>query len=147
MRQLKIILLLNSLPLIIGFSSQFFYYSYLKKYIVLSFFYNKKDLGIALLAYSIALFGIVATISTIVYGLEKISAKKYLNDFGCYYYSSWLLALIYLVLTAFTSIMLLATSQVEVLIWIIRVTMFLFMVSLIQSLFSMWTGIQLLRKK
>lgn len=94
-----------------------------------------------------ALFGIVATISTIIYGLEKISAKKYLNDYGAYYYSSWLLALIYLVLTAFTSILLLANTNMEIIIWIVRAAIFLFMVSLIQSLFSMWTGIQLMKKK
>jgi len=64
--------------LIIGIVSQVFYYYVLKNHFIFSFYINKKDLGIALLAYSIAMFGIVATISTIVYGLEKIAAKNYL---------------------------------------------------------------------
>ena len=100
-----------------------------------------------MLAYSVALFGIVATISTVIYGLNNIATKKYLDDYGDYYCSSWLIALIYLMLTAFTSVLLLATTSDNVVIWILRLTLFLFIASLIQSLLAMWTGINLLKKK
>ena len=114
MNNWKIILCLNSIPLIIGIVSQVFYYYVLKNYFIFSFYINKKDLGIALLAYSIAMFGIVATISTIVYGLEKIAAKNYLQDFGEYYLSSWFLAILYLILVCVTSVLLIATiSNIE----------------------------------
>ncbi len=147
MNNLKIILSLNSLPLIIGIGSQLLYFHCLKKYFTLSFFLYKKDLGVAMLAYSVALFGIVATISTVIYGLNNIATKKYLDDYGDYYCSSWLIALIYLMLTAFTSVLLLATTSDNVVIWILRLTLFLFIASLIQSLLAMWTGINLLKKK
>ena len=50
-------------------------------------------------------------------------------------------------LTAFTSVLLLATTSDNVVIWILRLTLFLFIASLIQSLLAMWTGINLLKKK
>src|SRR5690606_2525578 len=147
MNNWKIILCLNSIPLIIGIASQLLYYFFLKKYFVFSFYINKKDLGIALLAYSIAMFGIVATISTIVYGLEKIAAKNYLQDFGEYYLSSWFLAILYLILVCVTSVLLIATiSNIEVTKWLIRFVMFFFIASLIQALSSLWTGMKVLRK-
>ncbi|MCO8102082.1 hypothetical protein NI401_04025 [Acinetobacter indicus] len=138
---------MNSIPLIIGIVSQVFYYYVLKNYFIFSFYINKKDLGIALLAYSIAMFGIVATISTIVYGLEKIAAKNYLQDFGEYYLSSWFLAILYLILVCVTSVLLIATiSNIEVTKWLIRFVMFFFIASLIQALSSLWTGMKVLRK-
>lgn len=147
MNNWKIILCLNSIPLIIGIVSQVFYYYVLKNYFIFSFYINKKDLGIALLAYSIAMFGIVATISTIVYGLEKIAAKNYLQDFGEYYLSSWFLAILYLILVCITSVLLIATiSNIEVTKWLIRFVMFFFIASLIQALSSLWTGMKVLRK-
>lgn len=147
MNNWKIILCLNSIPLIIGIVSQVFYYYVLKNYFIFSFYINKKDLGIALLAYSIAMFGIVATISTIVYGLEKIAAKNYLQDFGEYYLSSWFLAILYLILVCVTSVLLIATiSNIEVTKWLIRFVMFFFIASLIQALSSLWTGMKVLRK-
>lgn len=147
MNNWKIILCLNSIPLIIGIVSQVFYYYVLKNYFIFSFYINKKDLGIALLAYSIVMFGIVATISTIVYGLEKIAAKNYLQDFGEYYLSSWFLAILYLILVCVTSVLLIATiSNVEVTKWLIRFVMFFFIASLIQALSSLWTGMKVLRK-
>lgn len=147
MNNWKIILCLNSIPLIIGIASQLLYYFFLKKYFVFSFYEYKKDLGVALLAYSIAMFGIVATISTIVYGLEKISAKNYLNDFGKYYFSSWCLAILYLILVCISSVLLIATiSNLEVTKWLIRLVMFLFIASLFQALSSLWTGMKVLRK-
>jgi len=133
--------------LIIEIVSQVFYYYVLKNYFIFSFYINKKDLGIALLAYSIAMFGIVATISTIVYGLEKIAAKNYLQDFGEYYLSSWFLAILYLILVCVTSVLLIATiSNIEVTKWLIRFVMFFFIASLIQALSSLWTGMKVLRK-
>lgn len=147
MNNWKIILCLNSIPLIIGIVSQVFYYYVLKNHFIFSFYINKKDLGIALLAYSIAMFGIVATISTIVYGLEKIAAKNYLQDFGEYYLSSWFLAILYLILVCVTSVLLIATiSNIEVTKWLIRFVMFFFIASLIQALSSLWTGMKVLRK-
>ena len=147
MKNWPIILCLNSIPLIIGLASQFLYYGILKGFLIFSFYEHKKDLGVSLLAYSIAMFGIVATVSTIVYGLEKIAAKEYLKDFGSYYLSSWLLALIYLVLLCIISVLLIATiSEVQVTKWIIRILMFLFITSLIQALFSLWTGMKILRR-
>lgn len=147
MNNWKIILCLNSIPLIIEIVSQVFYYYVLKNYFIFSFYINKKDLGIALLAYSIAMFGIVATISTIVYGLEKIAAKNYLQDFGEYYLSSWFLAILYLILVCVTSVLLIATiSNIEVTKWLIRFVMFFFIASLIQALSSLWTGMKVLRK-
>ena len=122
-------------------------YFFLKKYFVFSFYEYKKDLGVALLAYSIAMFGIVATISTIVYGLEKIAAKNYLYDFGKYYFSSWCLAILYLILVCISSVLLIATiSNLEVTKWLIRLVMFFFIASLFQALSSLWTGMKVLRK-
>jgi len=133
--------------LIIGIASQLLYYFFLKKYFVFSFYEYKKDLGVALLAYSIAMFGIVATISTIVYGLEKIAAKNYLHDFGKYYFSSWCLAILYLILVCISSVLLIATiSNLEVTKWLIRLVMFFFIASLFQALSSLWTGMKVLRK-
>lgn len=147
MKNWIIILSLNSIPLIIGAGSQILYYWCLKSYLIFSFYPYKKDLGIALLAYSIAMFGIVATVSTIVYGLEKIAAKNYLDDFGDYYLSSWLLALIYLIFVCVISVLLIATiSNLDVTRWLIRLVMFLFVASLVQSLSSLWTGMKVLRK-
>lgn len=147
MNNWKIILCLNSIPLIIGIASQLLYYFFLKKYFVFSFYEYKKDLGVALLAYSIAMFGIVATISTIVYGLEKIAAKNYLHDFGKYYFSSWCLAILYLILVCISSVLLIATiSNLEVTKWLIRLVMFFFIASLFQALSSLWTGMKVLRK-
>jgi len=77
----------------------------------------------------------------------QIAAKNYLKDFGDYYLSSWLLALIYLILVCVISVLLIATiSELEVTKWLIRLVMFLFIVSLVQSLFSLWTGMKVLRK-
>ncbi|MCL6237629.1 MULTISPECIES: hypothetical protein [Acinetobacter] len=147
MKNWSIILLLNSIPLIIGVASQALYYCVLKNYFIFSFYINKKDLGIALLAYSIAMFGIVATISTIVYGLEKIAVKDYLQDFGPYYLSSWFLAILYLILVCITSVLLIATiSEIEVTKWLIRIVIFFFIASLVQALSSLWTGMKILRK-
>lgn len=147
MNNWKIILCLNSIPLIIGIASQLLYYFFLKKYFIFSFYEYKKDLGVALLAYSIAMFGIVATVSTIVYGLEKIAAKNYLHDFGKYYFSSWCLAILYLILVCISSVLLIATiSNLEVIKWLIRLVMFFFIASLFQALSSLWTGMKVLRK-
>lgn len=147
MRNLPIILLLNLIPLIAGLLSQILYYYFFKKYFIFSFYLHKKDLGIALLTYSIAMFGIVATISTIVYGLEKIAAKKYLQDFGSYYLSTWCLAILYLILVCITSVLLIATmSNIEVTKWLIRIVMFCFVASLFQASSSLWTGMRILRK-
>ncbi len=147
MNNWKIILCLNSIPLIIGITSQLLYYFFLKKYFIFSFYEYKKDLGVALLAYSIAMFGIVATVSTIVYGLEKIAAKNYLHDFGKYYFSSWCLAILYLILVCISSVLLIATiSNLEVTKWLIRIVMFFFIASLFQALSSLWTGMRVLRK-
>ncbi|MFV5382699.1 hypothetical protein [Acinetobacter towneri] len=147
MNNWKIILCLNSIPLIIGIASQLLYYFFLKKYFIFSFYEYKKDLGVALLAYSIAMFGIVATVSTIVYGLEKIAAKNYLHDFGKYYFSSWCLAILYLILVCISSVLLIATiSNLEVTKWLIRLVMFFFIASLFQALSSLWTGMKVLRK-
>ncbi|MDM1329673.1 hypothetical protein [Acinetobacter indicus] len=147
MNNWKIILCLNLIPLSIGIASQLLYYFFLKKYFVFSFYEYKKDLGVALLAYSIAMFGIVATISTIVYGLEKIAAKNYLHDFGKYYFSSWCLAILYLILVCISSVLLIATiSNLEVTKWLIRLVMFFFIASLFQALSSLWTGMKVLRK-
>lgn len=147
MNNLSIILFLNSTPLIVGFASQLLYYCFLKQYFIFSFYLNKKDLGVALLAYSIAMFGIVATISTIVYGLEKIAAKNYLYDFGSYYLSTWCLAIFYLILVCITSVLLIATmSNIEVTKWLLRIVMFFFVTSLFQALLNLWTGMKVLRK-
>ena len=147
MNNWKIILCLNSIPLIIGIASQLLYYFFLKKYFIFSLYEYKKDLGVALLAYSIAMFGIVATVSTIVYGLEKIAAKNYLHDFGKYYFSSWCLAILYLILVCISSVLLIATiSNLEVTKWLIRLVMFFFIASLFQALSSLWTGMKVLRK-
>lgn len=147
MNNWKIILCLNSIPLIIGIASQLLYYFFLKKSFIFSFYEYKKDLGVALLAYSIAMFGIVATVSTIVYGLEKIAAKNYLHDFGKYYFSSWCLAILYLILVCISSVLLIATiSNLEVTKWLIRLVMFFFIASLFQALSSLWTGMKVLRK-
>lgn len=147
MNNWKIILCLNLIPLSIGIASQLLYYFFLKKYFVFSFYEYKKDLGVALLAYSIAMFAIVATISTIVYGLEKIAAKNYLHDFGKYYFSSWCLAILYLILVCISSVLLIATiSNLEVTKWLIRLVMFFFIASLFQALSSLWTGMKVLRK-
>ncbi|WP_228200220.1 hypothetical protein [Acinetobacter tianfuensis] len=129
---------------IIGVLTELIYFHYLKEIITISFFTNAKDLATALLSYAIAMFGIVAMIITLVYGLSKPGVSNYRKKFGVQFALLWIFCIIYLSLTGLLSILGFAKIDIMYLSILIKIFLVLFISSFIQSIITIFIGIAIL---
>jgi hypothetical protein len=109
-----------------------------------SFHKNAKDFSTALLSYSVAMFGIVAMIVTLIYGLSKPGVNNYRKKYGVHFASLWISCLIYLSLTGFLSVLGFAKTEAIHLSMLLKLFVGLFIASFIQSLLTIFVGIGIL---
>lgn len=102
------------------------------------------ELSTALLSYSIAMFGIVAMIITLVYGLSKPGVSNYRKKFGIEFASLWMSCIIYLALTGFFSLLGFAKTETMYVSLLIKIFVVLFIASFIQSIVTIFVGIAVL---
>jgi hypothetical protein len=129
---------------IIGLLIEIIYFNYFKEIITISFLTNAKDLATALLSYSIAMFGIVAMIVTLVYGLSKPGVSNYRKKFGVQFACLWVFCIIYLSLTGLLSILGFAKTDIYYLSILVKIFLVLFIASFIQSIATIFVGIAIL---
>ncbi|HFX6520165.1 hypothetical protein ABTB00_17720 [Acinetobacter baumannii] len=138
-----IVLLIFTAPLI-GLLIECAYFHYLNNFFTFSFYTNAKDLATALLSYSIAMFGIVAMIVTLVYGLSKPGVNNYRRKFGVAFACLWVSCLIYLSLAGFLSILGFAKTEAIHLTILLKFFVGLFIASFLQSVLTIFVGINVL---
>lgn len=138
-----IVLLIFTAPLI-EFLIECAYFHYLNNFLTFSFHKNAKDLATALLSYSIAMFGIVAMIVTLVYGLSQPGVNNYRKKFGVAFACLWVSCLIYLSLAGFLSILGFAKTEAIHLALLLKLFVGLFIASFLQSVFTIFVGINVL---
>ena len=146
--KILVILVIFTTPLI-GLLSEVFYFCLIKKYFpyfLLSLFENRFNIASALLGYALGMFGIVATVITLVYGLSgRVGADTFLRHYGKVYTWMWSTALLFIIFTAFGALLSFATGKAIHNVWMLRITVYWFLVSFLQSLMVIWVGIMALK--
>ncbi|RKG29748.1 hypothetical protein D7V32_13650 [Acinetobacter tianfuensis] len=90
------------------------------------------------------MFGIVAMIITLVYGLSKPGVSNYRKKFGVQFALLWIFCIIYLSLTGLLSILGFAKIDIMYLSILIKIFLVLFISSFIQSIITIFIGIAIL---
>lgn len=111
-----------------------------------SFYEYAKDLSTAILSFAIAMFGIVAMVATLVYGLNHPGPKSYLKKYGIEFAVLWMWCIILLSFTGLISILGFAKTELINLTFLLKVLIGLFAASFTQSLMTIFVGLMILVK-
>lgn len=134
---------------IIGLVFEVVYFCVLKKTnpeFSLTLFQNGTDIAGALLGYSLGMLAIVSTIVTIFYGLTgRVGANTFIRHYEKVYVWMWSWSLILLCITAFGALLSFSSSKAIFNIWILRLSVYFFIVSFFQSILVIWIGIMALK--
>jgi len=114
----------------------------------LGLFKEAASLSGALLGYSLGMMGIVATVVALFYGLshDRAGYRNFCNKgYSDVYSWIWTAAIVFLAMTAFTSILSFSRVTIPHVGNFLRVSIYFFMVSFLQSIVAIWVGIMVLK--
>lgn len=131
---------------IIGVIVEIIYFCYIKQYITFSFYEYFKDLSTAILSFSIAMFGIIAMVVTLVYGLNLPGPKSYLKKFGTEYAFLWGSCIALLTFAGFISLLGFAKTELVTVTVLLKILIWIFISSFLQSLITIFVSMRILIK-
>lgn len=131
---------------IIGVIIEVFYFYFLRQHLTFSFYVNSKDLSTAILSFSIAMFGIIAMVVTLVYGLNSPGPKSYLRKFGIEYAFLWGSCIVLLTMAGFISLLGFAKTELLALTILLKVLVWFFITGFLQSLMTIFVSMMVLIK-
>lgn len=131
---------------IIGVVVELVYFCYLRQHITFSFYFNSKDLSTAILSFAIAMFGIVAMVVTLVYGLNSPGPKSYLRKFGFEYALLWGSCIVLLTMAGFVSLLGFAKTEIIAMKFLLKLLVWFFITGFLQSLMTIFVSMMVLIK-